>query len=163
MKDFKNKCLENSARKVLLKDRNVIIAVIMRYKWCISHPPYVCDYKDFLGFILLHNSPKLIVKPTSKAGNGNCVIATFGFQTGCREFVWLSYRKQDHAIIEIYGHFLIRQIRVRYEAWSHSPAFSFYPVAGCSLLPCNVTLSSIWVFWLGAIPRVDDHHCIQTE
>lgn len=30
--DFKRKCLENSAKKVLFKVRNSIIAVIMRYE-----------------------------------------------------------------------------------------------------------------------------------
>lgn len=47
----------------------------------------MCDYKDFMGFISLHSRPKcgqLMIKPTSKAGNGSFVIATFGFRPGAR-------------------------------------------------------------------------------
>lgn len=166
MTDFKKKCLGNRARKVLFKVRNSIIAVIMRYKWDISHAPHVRDSKDFLGFIPLRNRSncvRLIVKPMSKAGNGSFGIVTLGFQTGCKGFVWLSSWKQDRASIEIYRHFLIWQTGFRYKAWSHLPTFSFCPVAGHSPLPCNVTPKWYLAFWLGAIPRIDDHRCIQTE
>lgn len=88
----------------------------MIYKWGINHGPLVHIYKDITGFISLHKRPscgQLIVKHVSEAGNETFVITTFGFQTECGKFVWWSYRKKDHANLEIYRHSLIWQMGFR--------------------------------------------------
>lgn len=129
----------------------------MRYKWGISHAPHVHHYMDLVGFIPLHSRPKcgqLIVKPMSKAGNGSFVIATFGFRNGGKDFVWLSYRKQDHASIEICRHFLIGQMGFRYNSWSHLSTFSFSPVAGRSLCRAMSRQSGIWHSVWAPSPRL---------
>lgn len=127
----------------------------MRDKWSIGYAPRVYDYKDFIVFIPFttdHSVASWLLSLCPQRAMGVLSLLPLVSIPGVRTFC-LSYRKQDHANIEIYAYCLIWQMAFRYKAWSHLPASSFSPVAGHSPLPCNVVPKRYLAFLPGYHPQ----------